>query len=59
MCARACVCSVCACVCVAVYVSAHLLACGVYMRSRLAHAHLSNLSNWCDRPAIIVVICVA
>ena len=21
----------------------------------LAHAHMSNLSNWCDRPAIIVV----
>ena len=52
------VCSACACVCVSVYVRAHVLACGVYMHSHLAHAHLSNLSNlsnWCDRPAIIVV----
>ena len=33
----------------------HVHACGVYMRSRLTHAHLSNLSNWCDKPDIIVV----
>ena len=53
-CERACVCA-CACVCVSVYVRAHVCACGVYVHSRLAHAHLSTLSYWCDRPANIVV----
>ena len=42
VCAYARVCSVCACVCVSMYVHEHVLACGVYMRLRLAYAHLSN-----------------
>ena len=55
--------NVCSCACAVCVCGVYVRACGVCMRSRvlgmcvlsagcMVHAHMSN---WCDRPAIIVV----